>query len=99
MEKLQGIRNTNGRYKIDRGRLNSMGNREAKELICMTHGNELKGGNAGGRGCAGQRGIKGGKWDSCNSIIDKIYFKKLKKKNYLLVGRDIYTSQPFPKHL
>ena len=26
----------------------------------MTHGHELKGDIAGGRGCAGQRGIKGG---------------------------------------
>ena len=33
----------------------------------------------GGRGCTGQRGIKGGKWDNCNSIINKIYFKKEKK--------------------
>ena len=38
-----------------------MGNREAKELICMTHGHELKWGNAGGRGGAGQRRIKGRK--------------------------------------
>ena len=54
-EKVQGIRNTNGRYKIDRGRLNSMGNGEAKELICMTHGPELGwwGGDAGGRVCSG----------------------------------------------
>ena len=35
-----------------------MGNEEAKELICMTHGHELSWGNAGDRG-AGQRGIKG----------------------------------------
>ena len=34
--------------------------------------------NAGGRGCAGRRGIKGGKWDNCNSITNKIYFKKEK---------------------
>ena len=39
---------------------NSMGNGEAKELICMTHGHELKGGNAVGRQCAGQGGMKGG---------------------------------------
>ena len=32
---------------------NSMGNREAKELICMTHGHELKWGNAGGKGVQG----------------------------------------------
>ena len=40
---------------------NSVGNVEAKELICMTHGHELYGGNAGGRECAGWRGIKGEK--------------------------------------
>ena len=28
-----------------------MGNGEAKELICTTHGHELRGENAGGRGC------------------------------------------------
>ena len=38
-----------------------MGNGEAKELIYTTHGHELSGENAGGRGCAGQRGIKGRK--------------------------------------
>ena len=32
-------------------------------------------------GGAGQRGIKGReKWDNCNSIINKIYFKKGKNK-------------------
>ena len=46
------------------------------QLICMTHGRELKEGNVGGRGGAGWRGVKGGKWDNCNSIINKIYFKK-----------------------
>ena len=43
---------------------NSIGNGEAKELICMTHGHELKRGKVGGRGCAGWRGIEGGKWDN-----------------------------------
>ena len=39
---------------------NSIGNGEAKELTCMTHGHELRrSGNAGGRGGAGQRGLKG----------------------------------------
>ena len=54
---------------------NSMGNREAKELICMTHGHELRWGNASGwGGGTGWRGIKGRKkWDDCNSIINKIY--------------------------
>ena len=50
-----------------------MGHGEAKELTCMNHGHELKGGNVGRRGCAGWRGIKGGEWDNCNSIINKIH--------------------------
>ena len=42
-EKVKGIRSINGRYKIDRGRVkNSIGNGEPKELICMTHGHELR---------------------------------------------------------
>ena len=54
-----------------------MGNVEAKQFICMTHGHELKGwGNVGGRGYAGQRGIKGRKCDNCNSIINKIFLKQ-----------------------
>ena len=55
-----------------------MGNGEAKELICMTHGHELREGECWcGGGGAGQRGIKERKkWDNCNSIINKIYFKK-----------------------
>ena len=40
-----------------------MGNVEAKELISMTHGHELKGGDVGRRVCAGRRGIEGEKWD------------------------------------
>ena len=56
---------------------NSLGNVEAKELISMTHGHELKGGNVGGRGWAGCS--EGGKWDNCNSIINKIYLKRKKK--------------------
>ena len=47
-EKVQRIRSIIGRHKIDRGRLrqgkvkNSIGNGEAKELICTTHGHELR---------------------------------------------------------
>ena len=53
-----------------------MGNGKAKELMCTTHGHELRWRNVGGRVCAGQRGIKERKkWDNCNSIIKKIYFK------------------------
>ena len=53
---------------------NSMGNVEAEELICTTHGHELRWGDAGGRRCPGQRGIKGAKWDNCNNIINKTFF-------------------------
>ena len=41
--KVQRIRNISGRYKIDREVKNSMGNGEAKELICITHGHEVSG--------------------------------------------------------
>ena len=54
----------------------SIGNVEAKELICMTHGHELNGGNVGRKQHAGCRGVKGGKGDNCNSIINKMYEKK-----------------------
>ena len=43
-EKLQGIRSINGRYKNRQGEVkNSIGNGEAKDLICMTHGHEVSG--------------------------------------------------------
>ena len=61
------MRSINGRYKIGEIK-NSKGNVETKEFICRT-----RGGDAAGRGCAGWRGIKGGKWNNCNSIINKIY--------------------------
>ena len=59
--------------------MNSTGNREAKEFICTTHRHELKdGGNAGGWGGCREEGNKEEKKrDNCNSIINKIYFKKL----------------------
>ena len=37
-----------------------MENVEAKELVCTTHGHELKGENVGGRGYVGWRGKSGG---------------------------------------
>ena len=41
--KVQGLRSTN-RYRVGRGVLRvSIGNGEAKELTCMTHGHELRG--------------------------------------------------------
>ena len=56
---------------------NSIGNVEAKELICMTHEHELWGGGMWVGG-GGQDRVKGGKWDNCNSVINKIFFKKIK---------------------
>ena len=50
-----------------------------KELIYTIHGHELKVENAGGRGCAWWTGLKGGKWDNCTSIINKIYLRKNSK--------------------
>ena len=47
-----------------------MGNGESKELLCMTHGHEVRWGNAsGGKGVKGRK-----KWYNCNSVINKIYF-------------------------
>ena len=61
---------------------NSMGNGEAKELTCMTHGHELRGGECGWEGGTGWRGIKGEKWDNCNSIINKYIKKVIKSFSY-----------------
>ena len=36
----------------------------------------------GGRGWAGWSGVKGWKWDNCNSIINK-YIKKIKINKYI----------------
>ena len=63
---------------------NSIRNGEAKELICMTHGRELRWGNAGGKADAGQSGVKGRKkWENCNCIINKIYFKERVQQFYV----------------
>ena len=65
-----------------------IGNGEAKELICMIHRHELKGVNAGGRGCTGWRGIQGG-WIDCNSIKNKIYLKiKIKEKRIFIQNKN-----------
>ena len=45
-----------------------------------------------GRGCAGWRGVKGGKWDNCNSIINKIYFKK---EIVFLIPESSFSAGPF----
>ena len=41
----------------------------------MTHGHELRGGIAGGKGVPGEGGQRRKNWENCNSIINKIYFK------------------------
>ena len=56
-----------------------MGNGEAKELICMTHGHELtKVGDCWWEWGYREEGNKGEKkLDNCNNIINKIYLKIL----------------------
>ena len=55
---------------------NSVGNVEAKEFICTTHGHELRvGGTLGVEGFRVERDKEEEKWDNCNSIINKIYLK------------------------
>ena len=41
----------------------------------------------GERGCAGRRGKKGEKWNNCNSIINKIYFKRRKNNRIMAEGQ------------
>ena len=64
-EKVQGIRSINSKQQVQNrhGEVkNSVGNGEAKELICTTHGHQLRrGGHAEGWGVARQRGRKGRK--------------------------------------
>ena len=73
---------------------NNMGNGEAKQLICMTHGHELKWGNVGGRGCAGWSGVKGWKWDNCHSIINKIMKKKPNSWTLIMVWAGTLVNLP-----
>ena len=53
----------------------------------------------GGRGCAEWKGVKGGKWENCNSIINKIYIvfkrrgvKKIEKENNTAVNIGVHRS-------
>ena len=62
------------------GGKNSIVNVEAKELISMTHRHELKG-ECGREGVGGMEWSEGGKWDNCNSIINKYIFKKDTENN------------------
>ena len=49
------VQNRQGQFK------NSIGNGEAKELMCTTHGHELRRGSVGGKVGTGQREIRGRK--------------------------------------
>ena len=60
-EKVQGISSINGRYKIDGEVKNSIGNGETKELICTTHGHELREWEYWGKGGTGWGGDNGKK--------------------------------------
>ena len=57
-----------------------MGNGDAKELICMTHGHELRGRITGGKAVLGRRGERRKNWGNCNSMINNIYFFKKKER-------------------
>ena len=58
---------------------NSIGNGEARGLLCTTNGHDPSGSKRGGWGGAGQRGIQEIKiWDNSNNIINKIYLKMLR---------------------
>ena len=65
------VRNRQGEVK------NSIGNREAKELISTMHGHELRKGLLEGRQVLGRGRQREKNWDNYKSIINKIYFKKL----------------------
>ena len=61
-EKIQGRGNIIGRHKIDGERLkNGIGNKGLKELICTTHGHELRWGEMLVGGLCRVEGNKGGK--------------------------------------
>ena len=60
---------------------NSIGNREAKELISTIHGHELRWGLLEGRQVLGGGRQRGKNWDNYRSIINKIYFKNYKRNN------------------
>ena len=58
---------------------NSVGNGGTKQLICTTHGHELRGWECQSEGWYKTEGIKGTKkLYNYNSIINKIYFLRFK---------------------
>ena len=69
-----------------------MGNGEAKELICVTHGHELRGRMLEGMGVLGRGGQKGEKWENFNSIINKIYLIKKENSHIILNKEAVWVS-------
>ena len=55
----------------------------------MTHRHELHGGNVGWRGWAGWSGVKEGKWDNGNSIINKYILKNQYQKREIKISLNI----------
>ena len=49
----------------------------------------------GGREWAGWSGVKGGKWDKCNSIINKCIFLKIPKDLKIEKISELYDTQSF----
>ena len=79
-----GNKKHNWQVQNRQGEVKNIGNGEARELICMTHGHELRGGMLVEGGVCRVEGSKGEKkWDSCNSTINKIYFKN----NYQIIRK------------
>ena len=74
-KKVQRLKSIIGRYKIDRGRFRTLYEMEKpKNLYVQPMDME----DAGGRAVQGRGGKRGRKkWDNCNIIINKIYFKKI----------------------
>ena len=62
-EMVQGLRSTNWQVENIQGEVkNSIGNGIAKELTCMTHGHELRGGDCQMECMVLGGGVKGGKF-------------------------------------
>ena len=73
-EKVQGLRSTNWQVQNRQGDVNnSTGNGEAKELTCMTHRHELRGGLPESMGVQGGGGQRVENWYKCNSIINQVH--------------------------
>ena len=69
VENVQGIRSINGRYKIAKERLRIVQEMEKPKNLYVKPMDMNYRGECGWE----QRGIKQGKWDNCNSLINKIY--------------------------